>query len=550
MKQGFTDRSSKHRYFSQKKFRKAGKSAAALFLVIAVLSSLLCACGQQKTEDPETFHTSRKPEVTVSELYSEDGVGHDSAGTEYTYSYHVPQIEDDTPGATAINGEIAARYGELVKACMESVKKNEVPPCVNVTYESFRYEDTLSLLIRYTSYYGGELTYGTYNYDTGNGTMLENAGILAMKELTQEQYLNAVRRAAVKCYDEQYFSIWEEYGFDNTPGAYQERRSWTISSRNITTDLPLYLDNDGALHTIAAVGSHTGSDRSVQDLILDFAEKDTDTETVDLCDFLEVTRQGRKITLRLSETELGKTILEAGGLDYEPYDIKYTVNGLWSDYTQVYCGLVGLQDSPYVFLLTEEGRVEYIDVITCLKGCYFCAGGPLLGVDGVKSFDANIDYDNGAYTVYAILEDGSSVNLAPLLEIDRQSLGDPYLGNWGCQHTAMTDGESYEELVSVTLAGCDDMTMICRRPDQDETMECEVSLTYLGITESGVVYYYHLRWIYSNGPGYEGTIALETEDDYSGDVPTHSLHITELGGATLLGNATGETTSLEQQGVG
>lgn len=68
----------------------------------------------------------------------------------------------------------------------------------------------------------------------------------------------AAHRAAVKCYDDQYFPFWKDFGFDSSPGDYQERRNWTLSAKNIPPDLPLYLDSDGAMRTIAAIVCQCG----------------------------------------------------------------------------------------------------------------------------------------------------------------------------------------------------------------------------------------------------------------------------------------------------
>lgn len=71
----------------------------------------------QGTEKPLPEKTK---EVTVIELYSEEGSG-TSDGFPYNFSFHVPQIEDDTTDAAAINQEIASVYGETAKKCLENI---------------------------------------------------------------------------------------------------------------------------------------------------------------------------------------------------------------------------------------------------------------------------------------------------------------------------------------------------------------------------------------------------------------------------------------------
>ena len=43
------------------------------------------------------------------------------------------------------------------------------------------------------------------------------------------------------------------------------------------------------------------------------------------------------------------------------YETIYPVEGLYSDYTDVFVGSVGQGYFPYIFLLTSEGTVEYVN---------------------------------------------------------------------------------------------------------------------------------------------------------------------------------------------
>lgn len=530
------------------------KRLAALLLAFALLLTLLCACDQtespsgptQKEQVTTEGHTQQpeapvKKEVTVSELYSEDGKVTDSLGMGYSYSYHVPQIDDDTPDAASINEEIAALYGELAEEGLQSVKNKEIPGCNIVSYESCRSGDVLALVMKCAFYYGYYEEYSVYNYDTANGVRLTNDDILAMQGVTQEQYLDAVRRAAAKCYDDQYFPVWKDSGFDSSPGAYQELRAWTISAKNITPELPLYLDDGGAMHTIAAIGSHAGASWLYQPLTLDLEDNAADVETETSLDFLTVTRRGREVTLRWNETPRGEAVLEAYGyMDDVPYGRELPVNGLYGDYVQMYCGTIGPLEEPYVFLLTQEGRVEYIAVMAGLRGGYFCASGPLLGVDGVKSFSSDYD-ENGFPVVYAVAGSGERTDLGQLAEVDQYTMPSALLGSW---NGTRTDGDGYEEFLSLELmdgGNGNNVRLTSWLPGEDAAMETDGHYIYRGMTEQGMVYTYRLWWVYSNGPGLEGTVALDMWWDGSED-PT--LYVTELGGTPLFVPETGGMTAL------
>ena len=471
------------------------------------LLTLLCACGQTGSPDDSTQQgqspgKSRQPntftrkDVIVSELIGEDGVGSDSQGTEYQYSYHVPQIDDDTPDAAAINEELAALYGELAEGSLKNVKAKEIPGCSMITYESYRSGDVLCLVMKCAYYYGPFEEFGAYSYDTAKGVRLTNADILERKGVTRERYLYAVRCAAAKCYDDQYFPIWEDFGFDMLSGDYQERRSWTLSARDITPDMPLYLDNDGVLHTIAAIGCHTGADWLYHTLTLDLEDDTADVETEQSLGFLTVTRRGRAVTIRFNKTPGSAAILETDSyIDDVPYGKELPVNGLYGDYTRVFCGMAAL----CVFADTG-GRVEYVDVMTCLRYGYFCAGGSLLGAEDVKDFSSDSD-ENGLRWVYAMTGSGERIELHDLIEADQLSMAGCFTGGWSRSRTVSMDGGgSYEEYDLLELTGRGDFDLTPYRFDQDESMGFNGYLIYLGMTEKSTVYAYRSWGITATDP--------------------------------------------------
>lgn len=485
----------------------------------------------------------------ISELYSEDGSGSDSEGTEYTYSYHVPQIKDDTPGAASINEEISSLYGEIAQAGLKSVKNRELPDCHLVTFESYRHGNVISLVIKCVSFYEYYEEFNVYNYDTAKGVRLTNADILAMKEVTQEQYLYAVRRAAAKRYDDQSFPIWEDLNFvsNDSPWVYQERRLWTLSSNNITPDLPLYLDHDGAIHTVAAIGCHAGPNWLYQTLTLDLEDDAADVETNQSLDYLTVTRRGRAITLRFNKMPGSAAVLETDRyMDDVPYGKEIPVDGLYGDYTKIFCATAGELGTPYVFLLTREGRVDYVDVMMCLRYGYFCASGPLLGAADVKDFSTDTD-ENGLPRVYAITSSGEKIELHDLTVVDQHSMGGCFTGTWTHSRAIAMDREGPREgYVLLELTDDGDFNLTSYRSHQDENLEGHGCLFYLGMTEYGAVYAYRLWGNYSNGPGLTGVIALDREYHYSEDDSTITLNVRELGGTPFLGERTGETTVLTQ----
>ena len=533
------------------------KRYTTLFLAFALLLTLLCACGQQSEQpgssgaEPTRSPGIEKPrpektkEIALTELYSEEGIG-TSDGFPYNYSFHVPQIEDDTADAAAINQEIAATYGEAVKKCMESIQNKEIPYCSNVEYKSFRSGDILSLVLKYAYFYDGFEGYTVYSYDTAKGVRLTNEDILKMQDMTEAEYLSALRRAAAKDFDDAYHAGWGDME-DIYSGGYQELRSWTLSEQNLNLDLPLYL-SDGILHVIAPIGSIAGAGYLSRDLALDLEEDTSDVETAQLGDYLTVKRQGNAVTLRIRQTPRLEVLLGEDDLintDAALYDKDLTVGGLYGSYTKIFCGEIGEAGKPFVFLLTQEGRVEYIDVLSCLSCGYFCGGGPVLGVTNVKAFDLDDEpqfapgIDAYYIDAYAVTAGGERLPLFDTVSFQSYTIPQKL------QNSAWWNDETGGAL-TLSEGNGDNFNYCAFRETGSVSVEIHGTLNYLGMTEKGMVYAYRLWGAFSNGPGLTGVAAFDQRSRFSGNDYESTLTITELGGTPLIGEQTGDKTVFMQ----
>lgn len=535
------------------------KRYTALFLTFVLLLTVLCACGKQaeqmeQTEQPESsgeesiecpvIQETEKPvpekakKIAITELYSEEGEGTSGDGFTYNYFFHVPQIEDDTPDAAAINQEIASIYGETAKNCLESIQNKEIPYCSNVEYECFRSGDVLSLVLKYAYFYDGFEGYTVYSYDTEKGVRLTNEDILRMQNMTEADCLTALRRAAAKDFDDAYHSGWGDME-DIYSGSYQELRSWTLSEQNLNLDLPFYL-SDGVLHVIAPIGSIAGAGYLSRDLALKMGENTSDVENMQLGDYLTVKRQGNAVTLRVRQTPQLEALLGEDGLintDAALYDKDLIVGGLYGSYTKIVCGEIGEVDEPFVFLLTEEGRVEYINVLACLEGGTFCGGGPLFGVENVK--DLSRSSADGFPDICAVTKSGGQMGLWDLASFERYTIPQ------NLQNSAWWNDETGGSL-TVSEGNGENFNYCVFRETGSVSVEIHGTLNYLGMTEKGMVYAYRLWGAFSNGPGLTGVAAFDQQSRFSGNDYESTLTVTELGGTPLIGEQTGDKTVFMQ----
>lgn len=537
------------------------KRQIALFFTLVLLLTLLCACGKQagqpesSGEEPirssvmqgtETPLPEKKKEIAVTELYNEEGSGTSDDGFQYNYSFHVPQIEDDTTDAAAINQEIASIYGETAKKCLESIQNKEIPYCSNVEYESFRSGNVLSLVLKYAYFYDGFEGYTAYSYDTAKGVRLTGEDILKMQDMTEADYMDVLRRAAAKDFDDAYHASWGNFE-DIYSGSYQKLRIQTISERNLSLDLPLYLD-DGVLHVIAPIGSIAGSEYLSRDLTMELREDSDYVETAQLGDYLTVKRRGNTVTLRVQQTPQLEALLGVNNygfvdIDTSLFDKELEVNGLYGSYIKIVCGEIGESDEPFVFLLTEEGRVDYIDVLPCLRSGYFCGGGPLPGVANVK--DLTKSSGDGLPDICAVTKSGEQIGLWDTVAFQRYTMPDNLLN---CDWSGSRFNGGMETSYSLALmdGNGDNFLLTSYDPETDTAMSFHGILTYLGMTEKGAVYAYWLWGEFSNGPGLTGVVALDQRSEFDGDGYESTLTVTELGGMPFLGEQTGDTTTLTQ----
>ena len=471
-----------------------------------------------------------KAEVSVSEIFSKEGDALTQEGSEYHYAYHIPKIEDDTAAAAEINAKINSIYASFAEECYDSIQSREEPFLASITYETFQSGDVLSLLLSCTGYYDGYDSYDVFHYDTKKGECLENRDILSLSGMSDAEYGAALCRAEAAFFDDFCFP-----GGDllNPDAEFYELRAQTLTYGNEDLSYPIWLDGD-ELHTIAKIASPAGEGFFFRDLLIR-KEQETERKTAQLGDYLMAALQQDQVVLRLRQTErlkeiLGDTIFLVDG---DLFGEDLAVDGLYSSYEEIVCAEMGEERRPYVFLLTREGRVEAIDVLSCLWGNYFCGSGPILGIsNGMKLVRGG----DGSYDVTVLTEDGKEVSLCDsvfsLREVLTGSLTD---SEW----TGDMDDDT-GTLCFLSFQGGNGEDIFVTASTGMDTELTSGAFRYLGTCEKGLVYSYRLE----TDEVRCGTIALNPVcDEESWDLV---LLVTELGGTPLFGEQTGDETKLER----
>ena len=199
----------------------------------------------------------------IEELYSEDFDYTDSMGNSGHYTYRVPQIAADTQGAADINRAIEETYGPIVREVLESVSGGFSVIWTSISWETYQYDNILSLVVFYSFDIGGD-HYNVYLYDIASGQQLTTADLLSALNVDDTTFLNALRQAAAERFDGQYNNLPA-----NAEEFLAERREWTLSDENIKMDVPAYADASGTLYVVLPIGSIAGASEYEQILTLD-----------------------------------------------------------------------------------------------------------------------------------------------------------------------------------------------------------------------------------------------------------------------------------------
>lgn len=456
-------------------------------LLAALLLLSLAACGEKEPDDtPSGYDDS-----LISELYSEEGEYTDAENNTLSYCYHVPQIVSETAVAAALNAEIADKFGALVQEQKSMMAGRVSLTCFSVTWKSYWNDSLLCLVL--TSEMDGDLTdYAVYSYDFFGGKRLTSEDLLAREGLSTQEFVMAARRTAANYFDGLYRdALSGSMGGADFIASYAERRAWTLSDENINAEMRLYLDG-GALHMIVPVGSFAGAASYDADIAVDLSARETVERTAQ-DSFVKARLSGGSLTVSFEKTADSAWYAENFRFDY---GTAYPVAGLYSDYTDVFVGSVGQGYFPYVFLLTKEGAVEYVNLLEGLTAGFLCDGGPLGGVKDIVTFESGtVEEEYGTYqTVFAVDVSGEKHDLSgPVSDAD-YTVPSEFLGEWTATVTHDTAEQgSYDSDYILTLSDGGGLTVQDINSEVGLYFEYTGQLNYLGTNGEGMVFGYHLN---------------------------------------------------------
>ena len=416
------------------------KRCAVLLAATMLLSAAGCAQDSKRPEPSEpaasavsetsaenveaTEETPQKPQPSrrfddsrISTLYDVEFSYTDPNGNKDTYFYEVPQIDDDTEGARNINEMIGYRFGYLVERALDARSRNAFIDTSYIIWVSNWDGPLLSLQITSSdAMYNHDV--GSYHYNFATGQELSNPEMLAHLGYTDDaKVMHALERAVAQHFDTYYGYIDP----DQTAMLYMMRAQSLSNLDGLYSYYSLYPKYSHGFVATVPMYTPAGSGMYWTDVQVDPDKRQGSGQILHGQDewfTCDVSADGA-VTVRA----LTDYVTPDGAMTYQTmkewYELgdktEFAVSGCYSDYIKMLMTSIGQDYAPYVFLLTENGNVEYIDVISGAQCGTMVNGGPLFGINGIVRFETGTAYDaeyGAEYaTVYGVSRDNEKFNL-------------------------------------------------------------------------------------------------------------------------------------------
>lgn len=431
-------------------------SGAASQSAVGTASTVAQAAQKERITDQYTL------EKNVSGVWGEDAVQY--------ISVHVPQLECDSPDAAYINNELNAIYAADFREYEnyeEAGQPGSEAPLIGVGWDDWWYGDCVSLVVR--SRYGGTAPwrYSGWCFDFASGQQITVAEMLQRMGLDPDTVQEQVQRLAMQAFDRE-MAQGAYYEGLRLGGELSQMRMDTLEYNELE-NLCLLLPEQDQLVLRGKYSCEKGWQQLDMELPLTPANTPVLTDTYD---GVQVQLKGTQATITLSpapktatwDTELNLRVEQAR---------TYPILGSYNEYVDV---CIGQQtDSvfhPVVYLLTQDGVVEYVDVLRCLL-----LGNAMICQDPIYIANNGVSLErSGNSKVNLRRKDGSVLELADLSsEWSAQEI--PYSVTGSFNYT----GENGWSWLDLTSDGSVQLGV------QDNSCIYRGDAAYLGVVPEGVV---------------------------------------------------------------
>ena len=416
--------------------------------------------------------TAQKDRIT--EQFTLEKTVRNEWGSAQKLTIHVPQLVCDSPDAEYINNELAAMYAaeyrDYESYPQAEVSQDEWCPQTYIDWDAYWYGDCVSLVV--SSYYGG--TDPIYSqgwcFDFAAGHKLSVTELLMRMGLDPDETQLAVYRAAIQTFDRN--MVQQEY-YDSLreSGMLSGMRADTLRDNGLE-NLTVLLKNENTVTLVAGYHTTAGSGwRPLEvELPLTPAAPAKTPVLTDTYGSVSVLLDGDIRTVTIKHTPE----IIAWAEDYDirlDGDVTLPIRNAYNNYVDVCIGELGASFHPVVYLLTEDGFVEYVDVLHCLM-----FGSALVCQDPIYIANQGVALERSGREVNLRREDGSVLELAPLTaEWNMQEIPSEAVGAFNDMSDNQFDWMDVESNGSVQMGV------------QDNSVFYQGYADYLGVVPEGMV---------------------------------------------------------------
>lgn len=390
-------------------------------------------------------------------------------------SIHVPQLVCDSPDAAALNEELAAMYVAEYKD-YESYPDAEVPQGEEspqteiINWDAYWYGDCVSLVMRSHDYDDAPWYYSGWCFDFATEKQVSVTEMLQRMGLDPDAVQQQMLRGAMQTFDRH---MAQGYYYEGllSGGNLASMRMNTLENNQLE-DLCLLLPEQDRLVLRGGCSSPAGWGWRQLDVEIPLQAADPQPQTVltDTYGSASVQLEGTQGTITLRRTPETAAWDADYGIRLEQ-DRTYPILGIYNEYVDVCIGELGASFHPVVYLLTQDGVVEYVDVLRCLM-----SGNALVCQDPIYIANNGVALERSGSEVNLRQEDGSVLELSPLTaEWNGQEIPSEAVGAFN----EMADDRF--NWMDVESNGCVQMGV------QDNNVFYQGFADYLGVVPEGMV---------------------------------------------------------------
>ncbi len=470
----------------------------------------------QSTADT-AVQTAQKDRIT--EQFTLEKTIRDEYGITQKLTIHVPQLVCDSPDAAYLNEELAAMYAADFRQYEDSPEiepqQDEWSPEIYINWDAYWYGDCVSLVVfRYDG--GTDPIYSQgWCFDFAAGHKLSVTELLMCMGLDPDAVQQQMLRQAMQTFD-RHMAQGGYYEGLLSGGNLASMRMNTLENNQLE-DLCLLLPEQNRLVLRGGCSSTAGSGwRPLKvELPLTPAAPAKTPVLTDTYGSVSVLLDGDTRTVTIKRTP--ETIAWAEEYDIRlDGDVTLPIRNAYNNYVDVCIGGLGASFHPVVYLLTEDGFVEYVDVLRCLL-----YGQILLCADPIYIANNGTALALRDAEVSLLCADGTETELAPLTAEWNSPQEVDSTGNF-----TLGEGENLCWLDLNSGGGCQLAT-------HNNRYFYQGAVTYLGATPNGTALGFSLIRDTENGPewvAFSAALKLDYSIDY--------LIFTPLSGQNPLTNET------------